>query len=152
MVDYIDLKEMLPSMQQTLSSGGEVSFTVAGNSMRPFLVHQRDTVTLKKPEALKKYDVVLFSRPDGNLVLHRIISEKNDTFLIRGDNCYYDEYVKSDNIIAVARNFIKKGKRIDVSNFGYKVYCFLHCNAVCFFFRKTIWARVKSLARKIFKK
>ena len=151
MVDYINLKDMLPSIMQSLSNNGEVVFTVAGNSMRPLLTHGRDSVTLVKPAFLKKYDMVLFTRKDGSPVLHRIISENNCVYLIRGDNCYYDEFVKREDIIALVKCFVKSGKEKTTRSFSYKMYCFLRCNTVSFLFRKHIWIRIKSLLRKIFK-
>ena len=151
MVDYIDLRDMLPSIRESLSNNGEVVFTVAGNSMRPLLTHRKDSVTLIKPANLKKYDMVLFTRSDGSPVLHRIINEKDSTYLIRGDNCYYDEFVKREDIVAVVKSFTKKGKEKATTSSSYKIYCFLRCNALSFHFRKCIWIRIKSLIRKIFK-
>ncbi len=63
-----------------------ISIPVAGSSMAPFL-HHGDAVYLEPPgEALKKGDIVLYTRPGGQYVLHRIVRVNPDgSFLMLGD-------------------------------------------------------------------
>ena len=152
MVDYIDLKEMLPSMRETLEGGGNVNLTVAGNSMLPMLAHNKDRVTLVKPETIKKYDVTLFVREDGSPVLHRVVKIKNGEFIIRGDNCGYSETVSPSQILAVVTSFTHNGKECHVVKNSYKMYSFLWCNELCFFIRKRLLPKAKSVIKKILKK
>ena len=55
----IALAYMHPLITEKLVSGGEVIFTITGNSMSPMLRHRRDQVCLTAaPEGLlKKYDL-----------------------------------------------------------------------------------------------
>ena len=85
------------SMQHAIHEIGFVVRPVVGTSMMPLLDQQTDTVRLvKAPERLKKYDVPLYRRPDGELVLHRIVKVCADYYVIRGDNTNYTEIVPFD--------------------------------------------------------
>ena len=69
----MDTQAYLDNICSLLQQGHTpVSIPVSGNSMCPFL-HPGDQVFLEKPQgALKKGDVVLFTRLTGQYVLHRI--------------------------------------------------------------------------------
>ena len=57
-----------------LSYGEQVPLVITGNSMYPFLRHGRDTVYLQKVQRpLKKGDMVLYRRKNGQYILHRIV-------------------------------------------------------------------------------
>lgn len=153
MVDFVDLKELLPSLKETLEAEGKVKLTVAGNSMLPMLKHHSDSVTLVKPKLpIKKYSVALFVREDGAPVLHRVVGYKNGEYKMRGDNCAYSEKISPPQILAVVETFTHNEKDKSVDEITHKIYAFLWCNEFCFFIRKKLLPKVKSLAKKIFKK
>ncbi len=112
-------------MKEVLDAGGEISFVAAGFSMLPMLRNRMDTVILRKPgRKLKKNDVAFFIRSDGVFVLHRVIGEDSDGYLIRGDNLNnIDRGVKDSQILAVMTGYIKDGKKTNCTDFGYKLYC-----------------------------
>ena len=65
---------------------------ISGNSMAPFLIHQRDTVYLSRlQKPLKKGDVVLYLRDNGSYVLHRIVQINNDQYSMIGDGQFHIE-------------------------------------------------------------
>ena len=68
--------ELSPLIDEHLENGGEVIFTITGDSMKPMLYHRRDKVILAKSNAghLNKYDIALFTRADGKYILHRIFA------------------------------------------------------------------------------
>ena len=69
----IDTREYVSVLKQLTDDGREVSMRIAGNSMAPFLIHERDTIFFRKPEAkLKKGDMVFFKRRNGQYIMHRI--------------------------------------------------------------------------------
>ena len=69
----IDTREYVSVLKQLTDDGREVSMRIAGNSMAPFLIHERDTIFFQKPEAkLKKGDMVFFKRRNGQYIMHRI--------------------------------------------------------------------------------
>ncbi len=101
-----------------------VQYTV-GVSMLPMLKQHRDTVVIKKLlEKPKVNDVIFYKRDNGKYILHRIIKVTKDGYIIRGDNCYKNEYDITDkHILGVLTEFYKKEKHIDCkTNKSYKFY------------------------------
>ena len=90
-----------------------MSIPVSGNSMCPFL-HPGDQVFLELPQGkLKKGDVVLFTRPTGQYILHRIRKVNADgSFVMMGDNQTWTETVESaESIHARVTAVQRKGKK-----------------------------------------
>ena len=83
----VDTTQYLDMVSDLLREGRQqVAVTVAGSSMVPFL-HHGDKVYLDPlPEVLKAGDVVLYQRPGGQYVLHRILRTHPDgSFIMLGD-------------------------------------------------------------------
>jgi len=117
------IKELAPFIEEAIKNGKEVRITVTGYSMYPLLRSGTDDVVLKKHGELKKYDVVLFKRSDGNFIFHRIIKIKGDVLTIAGDNETKKETpVLKSNVIAVMKCFYRGGKHHGVNEFWYKAY------------------------------
>lgn len=112
MAKVVDTKEYLDMVCQLLAEGNtDVPVPVAGSSMVPFLIHG-DTVYLNRIDgALKKGDVVLYTRPTGQYVLHRIVKVNGDgSFLMLGDAQQELERIGSaDQIHARATRAVHKG-------------------------------------------
>lgn len=69
----VDTNEYISMLRELLDAGQTVQLPVSGNSMLPFLIHNRDNVTLSPPgSALEVGDIVLYQRPGGQYILHRI--------------------------------------------------------------------------------
>lgn len=84
---HIDTEEYLNTVCQLLAEGkGLVPVPVSGSSMVPF-VFPGDMVYLSRPEEpLKRGDVVLYTRPGGQYVLHRIARIRKDGgYVMLGD-------------------------------------------------------------------
>lgn len=74
--------------------------TPQGGSMKPFIHGDTDTVVIAPvDQPLRKYDVVLYEKSTGEHVLHRVIRKKEGGYLIRGDNCYFTERVKNEQLM-----------------------------------------------------
>ena len=66
----IDTREYLSVLKELVQEGREVSLLVAGSSMAPFLIHERDYVYFRKPDReLKKGDIVFYQRMNGQFVM-----------------------------------------------------------------------------------
>lgn len=113
---------MSAAFEELLARDGVLVYRTRGVSMEPMLRQDRDLVVIRVPASrLKKYDVALYRRGDA-YVLHRVIEDKGDYYLIRGDNTYALENVPDSAIIGVLTGFQRKGKQYDVSNRAYRRY------------------------------
>ena len=73
------------TIEEALHKYGKVVHAIKGDSMLPMLEEDNDVVELVPVnEKLKKYDLPLYRRPNGKLVLHRIIDVKKKYYLIFG--------------------------------------------------------------------
>ncbi len=113
MAKVVDTKEYLDLVRQLLEEGNsDVPVPVAGSSMVPFL-HNGDTVYLNSVDSpLKRGDVVLYTRPTGQYVLHRIVKINSDgSFIMLGDAQQELERIESaEQIHARATRAVHKGK------------------------------------------
>ena len=121
----LSLKEVMPLIEEALAAGEEVTLTVKGGSMDPFLVDCRDRVVLTavNGRALHEGDVVMFRRADGSCALHRIFRCHADgTYDIVGDNqAVCDERIPYEAIVAFVPRVIRKGKEIDCTKGMWRV-------------------------------
>lgn len=120
----VSMDEMAPLIREILAESGEVSFVSAGVSMLPTIRDRKDTVTLVRPQGkLKKGDVPFYQRDNGQYILHRVIYVNGDTYVMRGDNQWENEYnVRHDQIIGVLHSFDRDGKTYKVTDTCYKLY------------------------------
>ena len=143
---------MVPLMKEALSLGRSVRFSPKGISMLPMLRQGRDSVVLSPaPERLRKYDIPLYLRDNGQYVLHRIV-ESGDTYTCLGDNQFQAEPgVRADQIIGVVTAFYRDERMIPVTNIGYRLYCRLwhHTRPLRHFSRRAIgWLKRHGLLPK----
>ena len=101
-----------------------VPLVISGNSMTPFLVHQRDTVYLSKPnKPLKKGDMVLYQRTNGAFILHRILAVENDFYTMVGDaQTHPEQGIKAHQIRAVVIAVRRKDKLLQSGSFWWDFF------------------------------
>lgn len=122
----VSLSELYDVMVEMLEADGKVNFNPRGTSMMPMLHTDGDRVVIEKPKGfLKKYDLPLYKRNNGQFVLHRIVKQpKNGVYCMCGDNQWeIEKNVKHSQIVGVVTGFYRKNKFYDVNNTGYKIYC-----------------------------
>ena len=139
------------NIAEEIANHGNCISTVVGYSMMPLLRQRKDIILLEKPNGrLKKYDVPLYQRANGKLVLHRILKVRETDYVICGDNCYTKEYgITDDMIIGVLTGITRDGKFIPVTNKKYLLYVHLWCD---FFYIRAGILRILSLARRCWRK
>lgn len=115
----VDTNEYVSVLKGLVEEGREVSLLVAGSSMSPFLVHQRDYIYFKKPDReLRKGDMVFYQRRSGQYVMHRIWKVKNNQYYIVGDaQKEIEGPLERDQIFALITKVQRKGKMISPGNF-----------------------------------
>lgn len=120
-------------MEQTLiekyiNENGFFVATPIGSSMWPMLRYWRDNVYLVKyTGGLKKYDLPVYKRPDGNQVMHRCVEVLPNGYNMCGDHQTAKEFVTEEQIFAVAKGFYRDNKYISVDHPLYKLYCRFWC-------------------------
>lgn len=138
-IKIIDSKEYLGAVKDLVLSGRTVSLTVTGGSMTPFLAGGRDRVFLSPVTApLRKGNVVMYTRPNGQYILHRIVRVREcSVFDIAGDAQTEIECgVRREQIFAKVTSIERKGKRISPPSFFW-------------FFFAHIWIRLIPARKKI---
>ena len=118
------LEDLMPHIRATLAQGQNIAIGPKGTSMLPLIRQGIDFVELAPlPERLKKYDLPLYQRDNGQYVLHRIV-KAGETYTCIGDNQYeLEKGVRHDQMIAVMAVVYRGEKHVPVTAFSYKVYC-----------------------------
>lgn len=84
--------------------------------MEPLLHNRKSTVVIEwKQGPLKRHDVALYRRPTGEYVLHRVIKNLGEAYLIRGDNRIRNEYVPEEWVIGVMTGYYENEEERYVS-------------------------------------
>lgn len=129
----VDIHEYVPVLRELIDQGKEVSITITGNSMSPFLAHGRDQVLLKKPsETLKKGDMVFYQRDYGGYVLHRICKVKNEKeyFLVGDGQTFIEGPLRRDQIFGIVTSVRRKGKWLSAGSFWWDFYRYIWLNII----------------------
>lgn len=120
----IDTREYVSALRELVEDGKEVGMTVAGSSMSPFLVHQRDSIYFKKPDReLRRGDMVFYERKNGQFVMHRIRKVKREGYYIIGDAQRETEGpILREQIFAVITKVKRKGKELGAGDFWWEFF------------------------------
>ena len=141
------LEVLMPLIRERLEAGQTIRFSPRGISMLPMLRQGIDSVVLSPlPEKLKKYDLPLYQRSNGQYVLHRVV-EVGERYTCIGDNQFVFEYgVRHDQIIAVVTAFTRGEKLHSVTEPAYRIYCIVwhHSRRIRHFWRRGLgWIKRK---------
>lgn len=141
----LSLEQMMPLIREYLQAGKTVKFSPKGTSMLPMLRQGVDNVVLSAPRGvLKKYDLPLYQRKNGQYVLHRIV-KVGESYTCVGDNQFdLENGVRHEQIIAVMTAFTRGEKLYCAEDLRYRIYCrFWHYSRpVRHFWRRGIgWLR-----------
>ena len=115
---------IMPMIREQLAGGGKVKFSPRGISMLPMLRQGIDTVTLAPlPEKLRRYDLPLYQRDNGQYVLHRVV-EAGQTYTCIGDNQFVTEPgLRHDQMIALVVSFTRGDREYSITDPRYRLYC-----------------------------
>lgn len=114
------------TIEEVLLEKGIYIGPTVGVSMLPMLKNRRDTIVVKaKTERLNPLDVALYKRGSA-YILHRVLTVTDSGYIIRGDNCYYDEIVPEEAVIGVLTEFFRKKKHYFCTDAQYLKYVKRH--------------------------
>ena len=114
--EMVPLESLLPIWEEIFDGGGTVIFTPCGQSMRPFLRSGRDRVLLFRPKEgdLRVGQIALCRRPDGVIVLHRIVRTHEGKLTLCGDGLVrLERGIAPQDVIAVVEGFYRGERFID---------------------------------------
>ena len=143
------MSENVQTIERVLLDTGVYVGVLSGKSMQPTITERIDTVVVKrKTDKLQLLDVALFKR-DGEYVLHRVVKVLEDGYLMRGDNCYTDEWVEETEVLGVLTEFFKGEKRILCTD---NDYLRLVKRRMRFYPLRRFFVHLKAYIYRIFKK
>lgn len=118
------LEVLMPLIRERLEAGQTIRFSPRGISMLPMLRQGIDSVVLSPlPEKLKKYDLPLYQRSNGQYVLHRVV-EVGECYTCIGDNQFVLEPgLEHDQMIALVTAFYRGDRKWEVTSPLYRMYC-----------------------------
>lgn len=119
--------EILALIKERIESGRTAELTVTGNSMAPLFKHGKTHVTLCPAENnIKKYCIALYTRENGDIVIHRYVGKNGDYMCFRGDNELYTERdILPENVCAVVSFATTDGKTVSLCGFKQRAYGFM---------------------------
>lgn len=97
--------DLYPIIADAVSTGGTFDFIPGGSSMLPTINGTTDVVTLCRADNIVKGDIILFKRPNGQFILHRIIGINGNRLTVRGDNVYSSEVIDANEVLAKVCRF-----------------------------------------------
>lgn len=117
------------SYAEYLDKYGSLTYTNVGVSMLPLLRQGRDLFIVRKKEASERCaagDVVLYHRPPGSFILHRIVEVRPDDYVLLGDNCINREYgIRDEDILGVMTGYVRGGREHSIAEKGYRIYSYI---------------------------
>lgn len=140
------------TFEEKIEKHGYLVYPNVGDSMMPLLRQGRDlmVITRKPAERLKRYDVPLYKRENGQYVLHRILKARKDDYVICGDNRWCREYgITDQQIIGILTAVVRDGKKLSVTDKKYRIYVHIWCDL--FYIRAAVlWSRgmIQRIIRK----
>lgn len=127
----VDTREYVSILRDLTEEGHEVNMLIAGGSMTPFLIHQRDYIYFSKPDSpIRRGDMVFYQRDTGQFVMHRVCkvckgqgANGENTYDIIGDAQFDIEHgIRRDQIFARVNHVQRKGKMIYPGDFWWEFF------------------------------
>ena len=120
----VDTNTYVSILKELTDQGKEVSLLISGNSMEPFLKHQRDIIFFQKPEReLAVGDIVFYQRRNGQYVVHRIYAIREDGYYILGDGqSLVEGPIQREQIFGLITKVQRKGRWIGPKHFVWKFF------------------------------
>lgn len=116
---------LVEEIRKLVSEGRTATITARGNSMNPFLVDRRDTITLGgfHDEEIRRGCVALVRDLSGDYLIHRVIRRDGDIITLKGDgNSKKVETAKVGDVIAIMTGMERKGRAYTTDDLAWKIY------------------------------
>lgn len=111
------------TIEEQLAAGHLALVRTRGTSMQPLLYEGESHVLVAPaPENVAVGELALARLPDGRYLLHRVIARDDAFYYTRGDHCYSQEAVPRDQVVGVAVELVRRGRRISMRGKIYRMY------------------------------
>lgn len=120
----VDTREYVSVLREIAEEGKVVSMRIAGNSMSPFLCHNRDYIYFTKPDRkLRKGDMVFYQRDSGQYVMHRICRVRPEGYYLVGDaQTQIEGPLRREQIFARIIRVKRKGRILEPGDFWWEFF------------------------------
>lgn len=115
------------SIEKLLREGKTVQFSPIGGSMIPLFVTPQDKVVVTPEfDIIKRLDVMVYRRPNGPLIIHRVYKVDEKGIYLVGDRQQEIEGPLSrEYMLGKMVSFVRKGRACTVKNPIYRAYSWL---------------------------
>ena len=120
----LESREYIASLRKLVQEGREVQLPVAGNSMSPFLVDQRDVIWFSRPKTpVRRGDMVFYERPDGDFIMHRVHHASGEGVYLVGDaQTALEGPLDAGCIFARVTRVLRKDHMLDERSFCWRFF------------------------------
>ena len=120
----VDTGAYVSVLRELAESGKTVSMRIAGNSMSPFLVHDRDYIFFTRPEReIRRGDMVFYQRFTGQYVMHRVCRLKDNIYHMVADaQPEVEGPLYREQIFALITAVKRKGKIVRPGDFWWEFF------------------------------
>ncbi len=114
-------------IEKTLRDGQTVQINPIGGSMLPLFVTPEDQAVITPDfKKIKRRDVMVYRRPGGPLVIHRVVKVKPEGIYMVGDRQQEVEGpLPVECMLGKMVSFVRKGKKYTTKNLLYKAYSWI---------------------------
>ncbi len=117
------MAEIFPLIEEGIRQKGSYRFYPKGISMLPLIRENVDSVVLTAAGEVKKYDIVLYLRDNGQYVLHRVVAVGREGFDMCGDNqCFAEKGIRSEQIKARVSGLYRGEEYVSLDGRDYLKY------------------------------
>lgn len=120
----VDTKAYVEIFRELVENGEEVGMRIAGNSMAPFLIHERDYIHFSKPNRpLERGDMVFYQRKNGQFIMHRIWKVKPEGYYMVGDaQTVIEGPIEREQIFALINKVRRKEQWVEAGDFWWEFF------------------------------
>ena len=113
-------------IRDQLDGIGRAYVQVTGTGMEPLLRPSRDMVVVDRTHHIRRGDIVLFDRKDGQVGLRRVIRKGKGRLIAAGDSRWHMEKdLSCDRILGVVSRIQRDGRFLSQRSPLMKLYTFL---------------------------
>ena len=123
---HIDNATILGHVCSLIAEGKRVKIHAKGDSMRPFIREESDSLIIGPADTLHIGDIVLARTDDGDYVVHRIIHIADDNVTLAGDgNLFRRETARREHIYGKIETIIRNGTHRSLYDFTARLAAFV---------------------------